>query len=356
MNGHNGKSPRRVLVIRIGRLGDTVLATPVVEVLQGIYGGGVTIDFAASPGASTAILELDRRINRVYAIDRRRLPWRLHPVKRALRIESRSNPYDLVINLECGTECDDFHDFVETREFCGRPLAQPEHSPGRHCVDTEKSIYAERLDPALTEAAGPVLRLRAERKLRPEFGKSGHVVLNPGFSGVLKTGHRRHRAWPLDHWAGLIELIREKTGLAVVINGTEAERAYFAPLLALPAVHSLFGSSLETLIGVLSTAGCLVSVDTGTMHLATALGTPVVALFGPTNPELTGPYSKKTECAVLQSGIDCQPCFRTRDEKRCTLNRCMRELTPQTVFESLERLALTPNQLVPNGKSGPLCS
>jgi heptosyltransferase-2 len=207
-------------------------------------------------------------------------------------------------------------------------------------VDTEKSIYAQRLGPDLVEAAGPALDIQVDRELPPEFGNCGHVILNPGFSGVLKRGYRSHRAWPLDHWAGLIELIRERTGLPVVINGTEKERANFAPLLALPGVHSLFGSSLETLIFMLSTARCLVSVDTGTMHLSAALGTPVVALFGPTNPGLTGPYSKQADCAVLQSGVDCQPCFRTRNEKRCSLNRCMRELNPQAVFESLERLVL----------------
>ena len=133
---------KHVLIIRIGRLGDTILATPVIEVLRQAFGPDVLIDFVASPGASTAILDLDRRINEVFSLDRRRLPWRLHPVKRMLRKRSRSTPYDLVINLECGTECDDFFEFVQTGEFCGRPLVQPQHIPGRHCVDTEKTIYA----------------------------------------------------------------------------------------------------------------------------------------------------------------------------------------------------------------------
>ena len=92
---------KRVLVIRVGRLGDTILATPVIGVLKQAFGPDVMIDFVASPGASTAILELDRRINDVFPLARRRLPWRLHPVKRMLRKRSRSVPYDLVINLEC---------------------------------------------------------------------------------------------------------------------------------------------------------------------------------------------------------------------------------------------------------------
>ena len=101
---------------------------------------------------------------------------------------------------------------------------------------------------------------------------------------------------------------------------------------------SLFGSPLQTLIHVLSRARCLVSVDTGTMHLSMALGTPTIALFGPTNPALTGPYPRKVPCSVLSSGIDCQPCFRTPEQKRCTVNRCMQELEPDVVYDAVEQM------------------
>ena len=320
-----------VLVIRIGRLGDTILATPVIEVLQQAFGGDVVIDFVASPGASTAILELDRRINEVFPVDRRRLPWRLHPVKRMLRKHSRSMPYDLVINLECGTECDDFFEFVQTREFCGRPLVQPQHIPDRHCVDTEKTIYADRLGPEVAAAADPSLDTGPDSERLPSIGGEDYVVLTPGFSGILKSGYRSHRSWPVEYWADLIGSIRQGAGLDIAINGTGEEREYFEPLLSLPGVISLFGSPLPTLTQALAQALCLVSVDTGTMHLSLARGTLVVALFGPTIPELTGPYSKKVPFSVLRSGIDCQPCLLTGEQKKCTFNRCMHELAPEKV-------------------------
>ena len=329
---------KRVLVIRIGRFGDTILATPIIEVLRQSLGLDVAIDFVASPGASTAVLELDRRINRVFPVDRRRVPWRLHPMKRSLAKQTRSKPYDLVVNLECGTECDDFFEFVKTREFCGRPLVQPHHIPGRHCVDTEKTIYADRLGSEITAAADPSLEIASEGELLPPFEVADPIVLNPGFSGIQKNDYRSHRSWPVEHWAELIGLIRQGTGLAIAINGTEKERQHFEPLLALPGVLSLFGSPLPTLIQVLAKARCLVSVDTGTMHLSMALGTPVLALFGPTIPELTGPYSKKTAFNVLRSGISCQPCFRTAEEKQCRINRCMRVLKPDVVYNSMESL------------------
>ena len=323
---------RRVLVVRIGRLGDTILATPVIDVLQQVFGTGVLIDFVTSPGASALILEMDKRVNRVFPVAHRSIPWRIHPIKRELEKQSRDIPYDLVINLECGKECDDFINFVHCREFCGRPRIEPGHLPGRHCVDTEKTIYANLLGLEVTTAAETSLQLELDSQTLPVPPSVDYIVINPGFSGLQRPGYRSHRRWPDAHWQRLIELLTERTGVQILINGTSEEQQVFSSLLRLPGVHSLFGSSLATLATALANARCLISVDTGTMHLAAALATPVIALFGPGNPLLTGPYSKNNSHRVLVSGVDCQPCVNTAQQKKCTFNRCMSELEPEQVF------------------------
>lgn len=337
MAGEQGNRRRRVLVVRIGRLGDTVLATPVLETLRRALGEHSVIDFAASPGASSALLELDRRVAEVFPVGRRRLPWPLSRVKRRLRRKSRSIPYDLVINLECGPECDDFHRFVRASEFIGRPFIRRRHDSGRHCVDTEKSIYAGRLGPERAAIANPGLEIPDVTGFQPPCNRD-YVVLNPGFSGILEKDFRSHRGWPLEHWRELIGLLDERTDLGIAINGTGEERRAFEPLLQRPGVVSLFGSSLQSLCSALRGSRCLVSIDTGTMHLGMALGTPTVALFGPTVPELTGPYSTDTPFRVLRSGIECQPCFRTAAQRKCSHNRCMAEMSPGKVFRAVQDL------------------
>jgi ADP-heptose:LPS heptosyltransferase len=329
---------KRVLVIRIGRLGDTILATPVIEVLQDHFGAQVLVDFVTSPGASAFILSLDKRINRIFPVTRRHLPWRLNASKRELEQHSSESPYDLVINLECGSECDDFIRFVHYSEFCGRPLVDPQHSSIRHCVDTEKSIYADLLGAENTAAAETSLQLEDQGQALPVSASEDFVVINPGFSGMAEAGYRSHRGWPPAHWQNLIKMIDQDLGLAVLINGTSEEGLHFASLLDLPGVHSLFGSSLPTLATALRNARCLVSVDTGTMHLAAALRTPVVALFGPGSPKLTGPYSRQGIHRILTSGVDCQPCVRTPEQKKCHFNRCMSELAPEKVFAEIQSL------------------
>jgi heptosyltransferase-2 len=331
---------RRVLVIRIGRLGDTVLATAVIEPLRKSFGSDVLIDFVVSPGVSQVILSMDRRINRVFPIAHRRIPWCFHAAKRTLGKFSRATPYDLVINLECGPQCDDFIKFIHAREFLGRPQIQPHHKTGRHCVDTEKTIYADVLGVEASAEAGPMLKLLPDQKA-PTISLNGdYVIINPGFSGIQKQGYRSHRNWPIEHWVKLIDLITQQTGLAVAINGTQEETRFFSSLLEMPGVHSLFGSSLPELMQALEGARSLISVDTGTMHLAAALGIPVIALFGPSDSELTGPYSNEAPCKVLTSGLDCQPCYGTPLQKQCATNRCMQMLSPEDVYNAFEEVGL----------------
>jgi len=330
-------SLKRVLLIRIGRLGDTILATPVIEVLQRSFGTGVLIDFVTSPGASAFILGQDHRINRVFPVSHRRVSRRIHSAKREIEQHSCKNPYDLVINLECGDECDDFIKFVHSHKFCGRPRIKPTHRRGRHCVDTEKTIYADLLGIEATDAAETSLQLSLDPQSLPVPLNEDYIVINPGFSGLQRKGYRCHRAWPETHWLKLIELLKQDTGIPVLINGTSDEEQYFSSLLRIPGAHSLFGSSLLQLATALTHARCLISVDTGTMHLAAALRTPVVALFGPGNPLLTGPYSKHALHRILTSGVDCQPCVKTVEQKTCTFNRCMSELEPEQVFEATQQ-------------------
>ena len=330
---------QRVLVVRIGRLGDTIMATPVIEALHKAYGVDVSIDFATSPGASAFILEMDQRINRVFPIAHRSTPWRVHRVKRELEQHSRENPYDLVINLECGGECDDFIKFVHYREFCGRPLVNPRHRADRHCVDTEKTIYAELLGPAITAAAETSLQLYPDSQDLPLPPGSDFVVINPGFSGIQRPGYRSHRGWPLAHWQRLVELLCESTGLSILINGTcPMSRQFFLPCCKTPVFIRCLAVRFQPWPAHFQVPKALITVDTGTMHLATALATPVVALFGPTNPVLTGPYSKKVPHSVLVSDLECQPCVKTPNQKKCTFNRCMNELEPGRVFDTLQKL------------------
>ncbi len=127
-----------------------------------------------------------------------------------------------------------------------------------------------------------------------QLGLSRYIVLSPG-------GGWRSKCWPPERFGQLCKLIRDSLGLRCVVNYGPGEDG-----LAL-AVRECSGDSepvpyngpLGPLMALLRNAACIVGGDTGPLHLAIALGTPAVAIFGPTDPSRNGPY--RTDDIVLRA-------------------------------------------------------
>lgn len=134
-------------------------------------------------------------------------------------------------------------------------------------------------------------RLDVPRPPAPE-GLGGAVVVHPG--AALPS-----RRWPAERWA---EVVRGLTPERVVVTGGPDERA-LAEQVAGGRADVLAGrTSPRELAGVVGAARLLVAPDTGVGHLATALGTPSVLLFGPTPPALWGPPADRPQHRVLWAG------------------------------------------------------
>ncbi len=339
----NKETSRRILIIRVGHLGDSIMATAAIEPLIAKYGPDVLIDYASGPGVSAEILRLDRRIHRVFPIEARRKPWWINRSKKALRNHARHRPYDIVINLESGKECDDFADFLCSGQFLGRPHSPPDRRVSQHAVEMESSVYQSLLAPGSAVKSVPKLvPTDAVSLTRPAPGTT-LVVINPGFSGIGQDNYRSHRAWPEDHWCKLIEKLTADDRITVAVNGTAEEAPLLKPMTDMRGVFSLLGSTLGELVDAVRQAHCVISVDTGTGHLAAALDTPTIALFGPSLPGLTRPLSRTTATMVLSSDIDCQPCYGTALRKRCTFNRCMHELSVTMVMAAYDEISTGAN-------------
>jgi 3-deoxy-D-manno-octulosonic-acid transferase/heptosyltransferase-1 len=91
-------------------------------------------------------------------------------------------------------------------------------------------------------------------------------------------------------------------------------------------------TTLRELACLYRKARLVVSTDSGPMHLAAAVGTPVVALFGPTDPARTGPYGPGHQ--VIQASLDCAPCLK----RQCPTRRCMAEISVDKVFRVVEEI------------------
>jgi len=137
------------------------------------------------------------------------------------------------------------------------------------------------------------------------------------------------KRWDAENFAGLAGRLYKEKGIHTVMLGTEADgRLFDGPDLRLPeGVHTLFGrTGLMELAAILSGAVVAVTNDSGPMHIAAAVGTPTISVFGPTSHERTGPYGEGHR--VIRSEDDCAPCFK----RECDTVKCLRNIGVDTVF------------------------
>jgi heptosyltransferase-1 len=117
------------------------------------------------------------------------------------------------------------------------------------------------------------------------FGIERYVVLSP-------AGGWRSKCWPPDRYGALCQRIHGAVGLRCVLNYGPGEEELVSTVKAASgeADPIAYNGSLDQLMALLRNAVCIVGGDTGPLHLAVALGTPAVAIFGPTDPARNGPY------------------------------------------------------------------
>jgi heptosyltransferase-2 len=157
------------------------------------------------------------------------------------------------------------------------------------------------------------------------------AALAPGAAHATKR-------WPIAHWQALAERLRGAGYRLVVLGGPE-DRGAAQQLGGGPLAESAAGEfTLQETGACLARAKVLISGDTGVMHMATGVGTPVVALFGPT-VRAFGFFPYHARATVIAQDLPCRPCS-TMGTARCPLghHRCLVDLLPAQVAAAVERL------------------
>jgi heptosyltransferase-2 len=137
------------------------------------------------------------------------------------------------------------------------------------------------------------------------------------------------KCWPTDRFAELVNRLQAQSGTDVILFGTGSEAAVSSAIAAgmkqLP-IDLTGKTSIADLPALLSRCHLFIGNDSGAMHVAAAVGLPVVAVFGPTDPFGTAPVTPR--CSIVQEKPYCSPCFL----RRCpTDHRCMTRVTPDVV-------------------------
>ena len=332
----------RVLLVRFGAMGDLILTTPLVRALRRAHPSArltmVTRDRYAP------LLEGNPHLHRLMALG----PGSpLASIARELRGETFTHRIDL-------------HRSLRSRRLRwlvgGRWTSYPKHRLARTAlIRMHRDIYRDRrpvaeryFDAARSldvhpdgDPAEVFLDIATLHRADQALAAGGRrddshtlLALAPGAAHATKR-------WPIAHWADLAtRLEAQGTADLVVLGGPEDVAAGAAIAAAAPSrtVNLAGALTLRETAAVLKRARAAVAGDTGLLHLATAVGTPVVGLYGPT-VEAFGFFPYRGRATVLQRDLPCRPCS-SHGGPACPLghHRCLADLDPTAVLHALTHL------------------
>ena len=141
------------------------------------------------------------------------------------------------------------------------------------------------------------------------------------------------KLWNNHKFADLADLISQDLQMKIAFTGSDKEQIdKITSSMTTDGINLGGETSLQDLACIYKKARMVISTDSGPMHLAAAVGTPVIALFGPTDPDRTGPYGAGH--TIVRAGLDCSPCLL----KKCSTKKCMEDISPEQVFAVVKRM------------------
>ncbi|MBI1806015.1 MAG: lipopolysaccharide heptosyltransferase II [Ignavibacteria bacterium] len=326
----------KILIIKLRAIGDVLLSTVILDSLRSAF-PDAQIDFLTEKAsrdvveghhALTSTIIFDGKEQHGYALilDVRRRKY-------DLVIDLFGNPRSALITFFSGARYRVGYRF-KWRQYCYNIIVEPR---GGEVHNTEFNLDALRAIEVPINHSLPVFPLTAEAEQFAELfiGEAGlrHqtiVALNPGGGWITKR-------WRIHQFAQLGDKLTERYNVKVLIIWGPGERQDAEQIQKLMKSKAMVipPTTLKQLGAILGHCSVLVTNDSGPMHIAAAVGTPVVAIFGPTSPELQGPIGSPSEI-VQHQRLLCLGCNYTQ----CPIgNPCMEELTVEEVFDGFTRLA-----------------
>ena len=333
---HASGSPN-VLAVRFSSIGDILLITPLLRAIRHTHPGArVTV---LTKREYVPLLSHNPHVHRVIGMP---------PGRSLLSVaaELRGDRYTHLLDL---------HDNLRSRALRvlvpGRWRSYPKHRLARALlIRAKRNRYRDRRPVAeryfssarelwvTPDGAPPEFFLgpEADEEVTGWLASVG-LDSEPNIIAVAPGAAHATKRWPLEHWRLLIDK-QVKDGFSVVVVGGPGDAALGTALAdggrgRVVSSAGIFG--LQATGALLQRARALVSGDTGVMHMASAVGTPLLALFGPT-VEAFGFFPYTRRAGVLELPLPCRPCS-SQGGPRCPLghHRCLVDIHPGAVYQAL---------------------
>ena len=323
--------PRRILCLRLERIGDLLMTLPALAELRALAPDAVIELVVGSWNAeiAAAIPTVDRvAIVTAEWLARPADPAGLSPLALAGHaLTWRAHRYDLVLNFEPDIRTNMAVALAGAQRTAGFVSGGGgslldialDFDPRAHTADNALALVRAVFGATAEDPPASGLRIPAAEQTRAA-ALLQHLGPGPK-AGIHVSGGRAVKQWPETRFRDVAEWLIRDRGAGVVLTGTPEDRAQVEIVrAALPPDRV---ADLSTGVGLLTVAAAIeqldvfVTGDTGPMHLAHAVGTPVVAVFGPSDPRRYGP--RGAHDAIVRIDLPCSPCNRIRlPPARCT--------------------------------------
>ncbi|MEA2013894.1 MAG: glycosyltransferase family 9 protein [Thermodesulfobacteriota bacterium] len=339
-----------ILIVKLSAIGDVVHTLPSLAALRKLY-QKADITWVVEE-ASSDIISNHTDLDRIIVSRRKRWVGNLkkfHKIKTTIAdirlfIKTlRGRRYDLVI---------DFHGLFKSsmivllsggkrklgydsmQELSGLFLNEriPENME-KHAVDR----YLDFISYLGADTDNPefYIPIEEENKIRVEaLLKANDIDIAKPFVAINPVAFWDTKLWEDDKFARLCDRIAEELRYKIVFTGSKGYRSIrqIRFIMTSPSVNLEGQTTLRDLAYLYRLSGLLITTDSGPMHIAAAMDTPTVALFGPTDSSRTGPYGKGH--IVVRKEMPCSPCFL----KKCDTKKCMRGIGVDEVFEAVKEI------------------
>lgn len=339
-------APTKILIIRLSSLGDILHTLPAFRSLRSTF-PDAAIDWLVEERAKF-VLSVVPGIHSILVVDTkalRKTPWSPAVWKRNWQVvrTMRAEHYDLALDFQglLKTGLLSLMSGARTRIGFSKELARESGASffySRTLSKPEKQQHVVAQNQALAELAGaaavsspaelltPPGDIEQIQRLLARTSVQDFVIINPGGGWYTKR-------WNPVKYGALAKRIRSELGLQVVVTTGPGEESLYREITVnsgdSPPLHFVLPFLL--LIPLFRRARLVIGGDTGPFHLACALGTPVVGIFGPTSPARNGPWRNRDEAVV-----HVLPCSYCNGRTCPTRNECM-EIPVDEVFQAVVR-------------------
>ncbi len=340
-----------ILIVKLSAIGDVIHTLPALNAVRNYY-PNANITWLVEEDAAS-LVQGHNALNRVLVSKRKRWLKALRSLSFLETIKEvyvfikalRDTRYDMILDFQALLKSGILIAIARGRRKIGfgKGLEHMEHSYiflNEHIPAVDMEIHALSRGMMLLNAVG-IPTNEVEYKLpvsNHDHKNIDELMKQHGINGakflvaVNPVAKWETKLWPNKKFAELADMLVDQYDMKIVFTGGITDYSIIQTITSLMKVRAMnFAgkTTLTELAALYEKAALVISTDTGPMHLAAAMGTPVVALFGPTASWRTGPYGSGNK--VIRIDMACSPCFK----RRCERPDCMYEISVKQVMEAV---------------------